>query len=458
MTIDIRRAAVLSVRRIIDQSGYASLVISQTLDSFGPQADDRDRRFYTNLVYTTVSHRETIDGYIAASSKVSLKKMDSFVRNVLRVGVCQLLYFDEVRPYAAVNESVRLVRSSRLKNLAPFSNAVLRSVQRTIEGQDQAKSKGQASPDIDLPGWVLEGLVRDYGEKTAQKIKEGFSGPHPLCLRINRLKGPAAGTMQAIRQWADGKADIIPGSAIPEAVFLIRRTGGESLGNIEEFDAYRQGMVTVQDESSMIAASLVEAGPNDKVLDLCAAPGGKSLMMADRMDDRGLIVSRDIHPGRVRLIRENAARMGASIIRAEVSDATRPRPEDKAAFDKVLLDAPCSGLGIVRSKPDILLHRRKEDLEQLETLQSEMLETAAQAVRTGGRLVYSTCTLRKKENQDQVAAFLSRHPEFTLIDLEKEMTENGSRLSDAVYDRCLTMLPVAKGREGFFAAAMIRTR
>ncbi|HCA34345.1 MAG TPA: 16S rRNA (cytosine(967)-C(5))-methyltransferase RsmB, partial [Lachnospiraceae bacterium] len=128
MTIDIRRAAVLSVRRIIDQSGYASLVISQTLDSFGPQADDRDRRFYTNLVYTTVSHRETIDGYIAASSKVSLKKMDSFVRNVLRVGVCQLLYFDEVRPYAAVNESVRLVRSSRLKNLAPFTNAVLRSV------------------------------------------------------------------------------------------------------------------------------------------------------------------------------------------------------------------------------------------------------------------------------------------------------------------------------------------
>lgn len=457
MTTDIRRQAVLSVRRIIDQSGYASLVISQTLDGFGSEVEDRDRRFYTNLVYTTVSHRETIDGYLAQASKVPLDRMDSFVRNVLRVGVCQLLYVHEVKPYAAVSESVRLVRSSRLKNLAPFTNAVLRTVQRSISSVREVQDASKDSPAIDLPDWVRQSLIRDYGPATAQKIMEGFSSPHPLCLRINGLRGPADKTLKAIGDWAGQKAELIPSRVIPEAVFLLRQPGSDSLGSIGEWDVWRQGLVTVQDESSMIAAALVEARPGDKVLDLCAAPGGKSLMMADRMHNQGLIDSRDIHPGRVRLIRENADRMGAAIIRAQVSDALMPKPEDKGAFDKVLLDAPCSGLGVVRSKPDVLLHRKEGDLVQLETMQAAMLETAAQAVKPGGRLVYSTCTLRRKENQDQVGAFLSRHPEFEPVDLEKEMADKKMLVSDSIYDRCLTMLPAAKGREGFFAAAMIRT-
>lgn len=439
----VRHAAADAVMRVIDEGAYASLVIDQVLKTDGAEFDERDKRFFTTLVYTTIENKAAIDAVIRKVSSTPLEKMKPWVRALIRIGVCQLWYMDGVKPHAAVGETVGVIKASKMRNLAPFVNGVLRAVQR----EEKPESEAEAA----VPGWILSMWEKDYGEKKSQSLRRILATKRPVCVRRNPLKMEeeafeAALTETLGQNSAEGKQLFTRGRLADRAYYLDRT------GDIGMWPLYQNGCLSVQDESSMLAAQMAEAKKGDHVLDLCAAPGGKSMLMAESMGNEGRIVSRDLHEHRVRLIEENARRLGITIIQAEKGDASKPLEADKEAYDIVLADVPCSGLGILRSKPDIALHHTKEDQQALLSLQREILETAAKALRKGGRLVYSTCTLSKAENEEQVRAFLEQHPDMRLIDMKNKYPSLTKEDGDFGYG--LTLWPVEGGHDGFYVAVM----
>ena len=227
-------------------------------------------------------------------------------------------------------------------------------------------------------------------------------------------------------------------------------------GDISHWEAFRRGHVIVQDESSMLTVYALDPQPGERVLDLCAAPGGKSTHMVQRMQNQGLVESRDLYDHKLGQIRENANRLGCTILETKRSDASRAYAEDREAWDRVLLDAPCSGLGIIRNKPDLKLHRKPEDVESLAALQREMLQAAAQCVRPGGVLVYSTCTLSPRENEDNVAWFLDQHPEFVPERLEGILPAGFP--PSQIHPSYTYVLPEKDFFDGFFLARFYKKR
>lgn len=425
--------------KVEEADAYASLVIDRFLKTEGAQMAEADRRFFTTLVYTVIEHLPSIDEKIRQASRTPFRKLNAFIKAALRTGICQLMYM-EVQSYAAVNETVALVKKSPLRSLAPFVNGVLRQTERNLK-----ETKEERSDLRDLPEALKESFERDYGPEGLKKILEGFSSEKPMCIRINTLKISAEDALKKIEKETKERGGTFRrGTLVKEAVYITRP------GDISTWEMFKKGEIYVQDESSMLAASLVEAGSGEKVLDMCSAPGGKSLVMAQSMKNTGEIISRDIHEHRIRLIEENAERMGVTIIRAGQGDASLPLKEDEKAFDRVLMDVPCSGLGILRSKPDIALRAQSRVEESLYELQRKILTAGEKAVKDQGRLIYSTCTLNKKENQDQVRWFLKNFPAWHLCDLEKMVP--GLTEEDGMIDDGLTLWPVKESHDGFFVA------
>lgn len=461
----MRQQAALALVEILDRGGFASLVIDHTLKNLDAErkqkqlsaVEERDRRFFSSLIYEVVRHRETIDGAIAAVSKTPLKKIRPYVLACMRLGVAQLWYMEGVKPYAAISESVELVKKAGFRGLAPYVNGVLRSVQRQGKPAEEAVSF--------LPEWIEDSLTNDYGETWTKSLINAMKTVRPTCFRLNALKmdelkekekrdGVQEYTQEQIadlllkelRKTAPDAEMISKGHLCKDALYV------RHPGNIGAFSWYQQGLVSVQDESSMAAVMALDPQKGERVLDLCAAPGGKSAYIAERMENEGEVVSRDIHPHRVKLIEDGARRLGLTVIQAEVSDASALKKEDAEGFDRVLLDAPCSGWGILRSKRDIADNHSPEAIEGLPELQRKMLRSAQAALKKGGRLVYSTCTLRKAENEEQIRWFLKEYPEFELVDLKEvfpRMTEE-----DGILDQTMTLRPVQEGHDGFFVAAL----
>lgn len=444
--INIRQEAALALEEILCRCGYSSLTVNEYLKKIAEQTEERDRRFFTNLVYTTLEHLPSIDAVIAAHSKTPLKKIKPYLLVCLRLGICQLKYMEGVPDRAAINETVELVKKSKLRALSGFVNGVLRAAQRSgcdfvmpSAEQEPAKALGL---QYDMPEWIVALWLRDYGREQTQMLLQKMQQSGCVCLRANTLKAPAEEIGRRIAE----KAKTSQSEAVPEAFYV------QHIGDISKWDLYQEGYIAVQDESSMLAALATGAKAGDKVLDMCAAPGGKSAFMAQMMNDRGEIYSRDLHEHRVRLIEENAERLGINCIRAEVADGTVAKEEDAQQYDVVLLDAPCSGLGIMRSKPDIKLHHKPEDTEELVQLQRRLLPVAAEAVKPGGTLVYSTCTLNKQENDEQVEWFLEKYPNFVLKDLENRLPSLPE--CDRLWKKHLTLWPQAGGHDGFFVARL----
>ena len=448
--INIRQEAALALEEILCRGGYSSLTVNEYLKKMADQTQERDRRFFTNLVYTTLDHLLSIDAVIEAHSKTPLKKIKPYLLVCLRMGICQLKYMESVPDRAAINETVELVKKSKLRALAGFVNGVLRGAQRSgcaFVIPDTEKEPVKAlGLRYDMPEWIVSLWLQDYGMKLTEMLLQKMQQPGCVCLRANTLKAEAAEIGKRIAESVGEDGSVRQSSAVPEAFYA------EHIGDISTWDLYKEGYVAVQDESSMLAALATGAKPGDRVLDLCAAPGGKSAFMAQMMKDHGSISSRDLHEHRVKLIRQNAERLGIGCIQAVAADATALQMEDLEQYDVVLLDAPCSGLGIMRSKPDIKLHHTMQDVMELAELQRKMLQVAAKAVKPGGTLVYSTCTLNKKENDEQVEWFLKKYPNFVLKDLENRLPSLPE--CDRLWKKHLTLWPQAGGHDGFFVACL----
>jgi len=410
-----RQAAHASLVSCLANDKFVNLEVSTILNR--TKLEGADRGLYTALVYTAIERLLTIDYIISKLSSRPLKDIDEKTLCAVRLGICQLEFMDKIPPHAAVDESVELCpRKSR-----GFANALLRSFLR--KKPDMPKKEGgellYLSVKYSTPVELCEMFVRDYGDE-AEAILAAFLEKKDTAIRVNSLRAESA--EKAILMGAYK-------SELCRDVMLVKGFDGV-------LDGVERGDWFVQDEASALCAQMVGAKPGETVVDTCAAPGGKSFALALNMENKGKIYSFDLHDNKISLIKKGAAKLGIDIIEAEARDARNPREDIIEKADRVLCDAPCSGFGVIGKKPDIKYKDIKAS-EGLPRVQAQVIRGAAQYVKKGGTLVYSTCTILKRENEEIVKDFLRENPQFELVEMK-------------------TMLPHIDGTDGFFICKMIR--
>lgn len=410
-----RQAAHASLVSSIANDKFVNLEVSTILKRTNLQGADRG--LYTALVYTTIERLLTIDYIISKLSSRPIEEIDEKTLCAVRLGICQLEFMDKIPAHAAVDESVELCpRKSR-----GFANALLRSYLRQ-KPQMPKKEDGELlylSVKYSTPVELCELFVRDYGDE-AEAILAAFLEKKDTAIRVNSLRNDAA---EKAAQMGSYKSEIC------KDVVLVKSFDGV-LEGVERGDWF------VQDEASALTAQMVGAIPGETVVDTCAAPGGKSFALALNMENKGKIYSFDLHDNKISLIKKGAAKLGIDIIEASARDARNPLEDIVGKADRVLCDAPCSGFGVIGKKPDIKYKDVKAS-EGLPRVQAQVLRGAAQYVKEGGVLVYSTCTILKRENEEIVNDFLRENPQFELVEMK-------------------TMLPHINGTDGFFISKMIR--
>ncbi|MCI6150820.1 MAG: 16S rRNA (cytosine(967)-C(5))-methyltransferase RsmB [Flintibacter sp.] len=386
------------------QGGWSDGALKKQLAAGG--LEGREAALATQLCFGVVQNEMLLDFYISKFSNIPLRRMESKVVQALRLGLYQMLFLSKIPQSAAVNCSVELTRTHCKNPRAPgMVNAILRSLQRNLNQLPTIPQNDLAEYFSILyshPVWLVEELLPLLGsEGTAEFLQANNSQP-PMTAMVNTTKAAA---QEATELLAEQGVEVTPHPWLENCLIL------NKTGNLERLDAYEQGLFYVQDPASRLMALASGAAPGMRVLDMCAAPGGKSFAAAIQMDNQGEVISCDLHPHKKKLIQAGADRLGLSIIKPMTADGKVRREEWVSAFDLVLVDAPCSGLGVIRKKPDIR-YKDPKPLEDLPQVQQAILENAAGYVKPGGVLMYSTCTILPRENGEIVSAFLEKHPEF----------------------------------------------
>ena len=394
---DARKIAAVGLLRVEKDSAYSNILLSSLFDEYN--ATKEDKALASAIFYGVLDRQITLDFYINKFSKIPVKKLDGYTRQVLRSAFYQMYFMDKIPTSAAVNESVKLIKASDENKNAGFVNAVLRNAcDKKIElpvGRDLYSLSVRYS----CPQWILTNLVNDYGIDKTEEILKTFLTPAKVFLRTNTLK---TSTDKLISLLKDG--GVAANDLGENAIEL------ESGIDFSKNKLFNEGFFHVQDISSQKCAQALEAKKGERILDVCSAPGGKSFTVCEIMEDCGEIISCDLYDNRASLIKKGAERLGLKSIKAITNDATVFN-NDLGEFDAVLCDVPCSGFGVIRRKPEIK-YKPINDFKELEDIQMKILKTSACYVKKGGRLLYSTCTLRKAENERIVEKFLSENTDF----------------------------------------------
>lgn len=407
--MDTRETAYNSIYKILEEGKPSHVVLKEALENTG--FDKRDKAFITRLTEGTIEQKIYLDYCIDAVSKVKVRKQKPLMRNALRMGTYQLFFMDSVPDSAAVNETVKLIRKKGLSMLSGFANGVLRTLARERE-RLRTEAEQIDTVKYSCPDWIYEYLSKTYGIETTRKILRGLQQSTDMTVRVNLSK---ADPDELINSLSEKGIEVKKGKHHPYALHL---NGTDNLANLNEFI---NGLFQVQDESSMFVCERAGIKPDDLVVDVCAAPGGKTLHAADiiiRAHGKGKVISRDISDEKLSLIKDNVIRSGFGCIETEVHNALAFDEKLKEKADVVLCDAPCSGLGIIAKKPDIKYNMSPEKQDDLVELQMSILTTVSGYVRKGGTLMYSTCTINKSENEDNVKRFCERSG-FELIEMRQ---------------------------------------
>ncbi len=412
---------------------YSNIALDGALEK--TKLRPKDKAFVTALFYGVLERKLTLDYIIRAYSKTEYDKIDKGVIQLLRMGLYQILYMDSVPESAAVNETVSLCT----KSSKGFVNAILRSFIRggskiEYEGLDEY---GKLSVMYSCPKWLVKMWCGRFGVPATEGMLKASFGRPPLYAKVNTLKCTAD---ELIAELKAEKITARRNKLLDDCVEI------DKISGIESCNAYRKGLFHVQDISSQICCKIVKPVVGETVIDMCAAPGGKSFSMAEAMSNKGRLLSFDLYDGRVSLLKEGAKRLGINILEAYVNDATVYNEKIPQA-DKVLCDVVCSGLGVIRRKPEIK-YKPKTDIMGIPEIQKNILETAKKYVKVGGTLVYSTCTLNYDENEAVVEEFLANNKNFTPVVVHINNTE-------ASYMR--NFFPDTTGGDGFFVATLRRT-
>ncbi len=447
MKLDNAREAALKILYEINEKGaYSNISLNKHLIS--REFSNKDRAFITELVYGVVKWRLKLDRTVAACSNIKLSKLSPWIINILRLGAYQLLHMTRVPPSAACNESVRLAGRYGHKASAGFVNAVLRNISRG-GGSDVIPDKnsdpvGYLSVRYSYPEWLAARYMEMFGMEFAESLLDAGNETPKLTVRANTLRIGVSELLDMLKR--DG-VDAVPGKYANEAIII------KSSVSVAQLEAFKGGLLQVQDESSMLPAAVLAPSPGDNVLDACSAPGGKATHMAQLMNNQGKVTARDIHEHKLKLIEEATARLGTDIVKTEMHDAAVPDQRDEAAYDRVLLDAPCTGLGIIRRKPDIKWARESGDIKSITELQSRLIGNLSRTVKPGGILVYSTCTILPEENEHIIRNFIENNEEFIEDDIAPFLP---STLAKHAKGCMLQLYPNRDGIDGFFIARMKR--
>ncbi len=437
------RGVVLRALMRVEAGGYSNLVLSGAIDT--AKLGRRDGAFAAALFYGVIERKLTLDYIIKGHSRLPLDKLDKAVLCILRMGLYQLLYMNSVPESAAVNESVLLCKKNGKASASGFVNAVLRTFIR--EGKrvalpDEKDTALRLSVEFSCPQPLVRLFIKRFGAIKTKAILEKTVGTPPLYARVNTTKTTAA---QLVALLGQEGVEAAVHEAIPDCISL------HHTGDLEQLSAFKDGLFHIQDGASQLCALVLGAKPGMTVLDLCAAPGGKSFTVAERMQGSGSVLSFDLYDFKAELIQKGAQRLGLSIIRARTGDAAVYNPELPLA-DRVLCDVPCSGFGILRRKPEIK-YKPLDSFGSLRELQLGILQNGARYVKTGGVLLYSTCTLRREENEEIADAFLKQNPAFVPLALPEVFAPCQSGQPHMV-----TILPELFDTDGFFIAAFTKQK
>lgn len=398
---DDRRTAYLTLIDIENNKAYSNLALNHHITISKPNSKALVRR----LVYGVLENRTYLDYVIGHYLTDPLQKLNTSDRTVLRIGLYQLIFMDSIPSYAAVSETVNLAKHY-CKGREGFINAVLRNYERSgkeIALPDRETDESEyLSVKYSYAKWIVELWLSEYESEFTEELLAAGNKTPELTIRPNLLKNSKKGLKKRL---------IEKGYEVSESHInnIALRVKGEDL---IETNLYKDGMFTVQDESSMAAVDLLDPQPNEFVIDVCAAPGGKTMYIAERMENRGRILARDLYKKKLDILNREAARLGITIVESGTFDATKTDGELEASADRVLVDAPCSGLGVVRRKPEIKYKEWDGELEHLPEIQRQILAASSEYVKKGGMLLYSTCTINPAENQDVVRDFLKANNEF----------------------------------------------
>ena len=425
------RKILVSALLKAEKNGYSNIILDSVLNE--ADLNSVGKAFVTNAFYGVLERKITIDFILNKFLKKPIAKTPPYTSAVLRSGAYQMLYMNKIPDSAVVNESVKLIKKSKERGNVGRVNAVLRNL--CNEGLANIKnSLNEPSIRFSVENWIYNRLIAEYPKEKIDSFFENSLLPPPVFIRINTLKENAFNLVCE---------ELKTIGATVKATDFTDFYAVEGIKTVEKLKSYKNGLFFVQDYSSRFAVASLSAKPNERIMDCCAAPGGKTFSIAMDMENSGEIISLDIHPHRVELIKKGANRLGLSAVKADVNDATEFN-EALGLFDRVICDAPCSGVGVIRRKPEIK-YKNEAECNSLPQIQSKILSTAAKYVKSGGRLVYSTCTLFKAENNDIIFDFLNKNKAFKLVSVYNRTDE-----------KSLTLMPPEDLGDGFFIAVMER--
>ena len=430
-SVNVRELVLDILMEVNEKEQYSHLVIRDVLNKY-QYLEKQERAFLTRLAEGTIEHMLEMDFVINSFSKVKVKKMKPLIRNLLRMSVYQLKYMDSIPDAAVCNEAVKLAKKRGFGQLRGFVNGVLRNIARDLDKLQYPDEKLEPVRFLEVaysvPAWMVEQWIKDYGFAQTKSICESFLKERPITIRTNllRIKPEELKT----RLEAEG-VNVV---AVPEVPYAFEISGFDYLQSLESFE---EGLFYVQDISSMMVAEVAAPEKGSYIIDVCAAPGGKSSHLAEKLEGTGMVEARDLTEYKVSLIEENIERHGLENMNAVQMDATVLDEASVNKADVLICDLPCSGLGVMGKKTDIRYKMTAEKQQDLVKLQREILSTVHAYVKPGGTLVYSTCTIHKGENEDNVNWFIKEHSEFEL-------------------KSCEQMFPGGTYHDGFFIAKMIR--
>ena len=453
--MDKTRKLALEILYKIDKEGaYSNIVLNEMLNKNKNNLNKKDIGLISEIVYGVTTWKLTLDEIIKNHSSVKIKKISPWILNILRMSIYQIVFLDKIPKSAAVNEGVNLAKRYGNKGSIGFTNAVLRKIdKKDYEDLFEIKDKKEMiSKTTSMPIWIIEEFIKEG--LTYEQIKEicRNSNKRPnISIRVNKLKTTKERLIEKLKA---KNIDVTEKSELDDFIILNK---AKDIENMEEF---KQGLFTVQDEAAGLTALILNPKENEEVLDACSSPGGKTTYMAEIMKNKGKIEALDIHEHRTKLVEDAANRLGINIIKVHLQDATKFNKEYEEKFDKILLDVPCLGIGVLKRKPDIKWQRKVEDIKKITKIQTEILNTCSSYLKKGGELVYSTCSIFKSENQDIINKFVEENENFKIqeIILPKHAENIKNYFEKFIIDRKFLQVYQNQKTDGFFICKLLRVK
>lgn len=437
-----RKITVDILNNILTKNAFSNIELGKQLNR--SKLNEKDKALVTEMVYGTIKYKYTIDKILTSFLKNGVDSVESFILNLLRMTVYQIKYLDKIPDFAAVDEAVNIAKKYRSIGSSKLANGVLRNYIRNKDEKpkDLEDTINRLCYEYSFEPWMVKLLMEQYGENDAIRILNGLNKIPNVTIRVNNLKIKFD---EAFQKLCELGYNIEKGYVCAEAIRI------EKGKNIENNPLFREGFVTVQDESAMLVAPSLDLKEDMLVLDMCSAPGGKTTHISELMDNTGAVKAFDIYNHKLKLVEDNAQRLGIKNISCEILDATIYKETLRNTADRILIDVPCSGLGIIRKKPEIKWSKSSKDLSNLIDIQRKIITNAVKYIRPGGLILYSTCTLNKKENEENIEWMIKQFPQFSVEPLYYGKLDNFI-YHDKGY---VTILP-NEYMDGFFIAKLKR--